>query len=314
MSEIPFGFPVVHRHHPRLLVSHGENLENHALYSISENQHVDLHIPELVSKQAAFTSYGWLVLIDLERRHDDDCGCCLLNILSCERIRIPHNPMRYESYQCILSRPPTEPNCYLMLLPSRLHDNGYLYFCRLGDDDFNETVKYFGNNNTVSAVSGFGGKTYVWMGDTCRLFELEFYGDRMLNIVPLVHVAEEELSTWQLPGDFMDFIIAVDDGEILLVRAILRMYCDVAYFRVFRMGKECVEELTSLGDRALFLGKHGSTVCFADGSSSSGVKRNSIYYYWCNDQNLYVYDFEDRSTTPLRPCTVKGRLFFMSWV
>ncbi|GER52473.1 hypothetical protein STAS_29924 [Striga asiatica] len=313
--------------HPRLLVSHGLNLKNHALYDISKNQHVDLDIPELISKLVFFTSYSnWLVLIDLynDLRHPiHDCGCCLLNITSGQRIRIPHKWIKNYGIECVLCGPPTEPDCHLII-----RNNNNLYYCRLGDDSFIDIEAERYNNKTVSTAASFGRKTYLLMENS--LFELVFHGDRKpsvecgeeLEFVPVVRVAAEELCTWPVkPSATKDFIVkSVECGEILVVRALVQRYTDlfenVAYFRVFRIimgkgNKECVEELKSIGDRALFLGKNGSTTCRAD--MSSGVKRNSIYYYW-DEWDLYVYDLEDRSTTLLRPCPVKGPLFFLCWV
>ncbi|CAA0822535.1 Unknown protein [Striga hermonthica] len=244
--------------HPRLLVSHGKNLKNHALYNVLKNQHVDLNIPEVVSKLVFFTSYGNRpILIDLHNdpRHSiQDCGCCLLNITFGQTIRIPHKWIfNYNTFfECVLCGPPTEPDYHLIIL---------LTVC-------------------LDGACGDGGA---------------------------LHVAREAECNQGL------YSRVVDDGEMLVVRAVVQRYRDlfenVAYFKVSRIimgneNKEYVEELMSIGNRALFLGKNGSTTCFADGSSS-GVRRNSIYYYW-DDRNLYVYDFEDRSTTPLRPCPVKA--------
>ncbi|CAA0816883.1 Unknown protein [Striga hermonthica] len=312
--------------HPRLLVSHGPCLENHALYNISKNQHVDLDIPELVSKEVFFTSYGnWVVLIDIiidPLCPVQKCGCCVLNITSGEKIRILHQ-WHGRFFECILSGPPTEPDCHLIFLPMPRTD--YLYYCRLDDGHFINARGNFGYNNnrriTASTAASFGGKTYLWKGDS--LFELVFRGDRRLDFVPLVRVAAvDELFTWPVKADRVeDFIVSAEYGEGFPLRASFQRYSDlfenVAYFRVFRItmgngNKECVEELTSIGNRALFLGKHGSTACRAD--VSSGVRRNSIYYYWF-DQGLYVYDFEERSTTPLRPCPpVKSGIFSLCWV
>ncbi|CAA0822536.1 Unknown protein [Striga hermonthica] len=313
--------------HPRLLVSHGPYLKKHALYNISKNQHVDLDVPELASKEVFFTSYGnWVVLIDLiidSLRPVQTCGFCVLNITSGEKIRIPHK-WHGRVFQCILSGPPTEPDCHLIILPEPRVN--HLYYCRLDDGHFIEArwnfVYNYNTKITAPTAASFGGKTYLWKGDS--LFELVFRGDRKLDFVPLVHVAvADELFRWPVKARRVeDFIVPVEYGEILVVRAVFDRYTDlfenVAYFKVFRIimgngNKECVEELTSIGNRALFLGKHGSTACFADGSSS-GVRRNSIYYYWDN-QDIFVYDFEDRSTTPLRPCPpVRSGIFSLCWV
>ncbi|GFP91626.1 hypothetical protein PHJA_001306600 [Phtheirospermum japonicum] len=301
---------------PWLFISHGDNFENHTFYNLSKDQHFHRHIPELRDKQVALASYGWLALLDLGKG-PNDCTCCLFNIASKEKIKIPHMQTKYDGgftkyYECVLSKPPTDPDCYVMLISAAFDES--LYFCRIGDEYFADTIRDF-RDGYLSTAKSFNGKTYAWMSKSNSLFEVEFdIEERLIGPGPLVCV-KEPICTWPLkPSASKEFLVEFG-GELLLVHAILDMFSDeygeVAYFRIFTMGREC-SELLNIGDRVIFIGPYGSMSALC--TDESGLKKNSIYYYWRNT-NLFVYDIEDRSTALLEPCPIKSTPYcLMCWI
>ncbi|KAI3462566.1 hypothetical protein Pfo_019229 [Paulownia fortunei] len=301
--------------HPWLLVSQGKNLQTHTFYSISKNEYLERNIPEFRNKKVLSTSYGWLALIDIGKLPLD---CCLVNIESKEKIQLPHIELEGPEssswyYKCILSKPPSDPDCHVLFSSSC--DNSLL-FCRLGDEKFMKRTIHFGDDYLRSATN-FNGKIYAWMSRSCRFVEVDFVGQELI----LKQLVNDRGQLCQIPWPspsvscrFADYLVE-SCNELLLVHMICYNHSgEVAYFRIFKVNtseRECLE-LRSIGDRTIFLGPFGSMS--SSYTDKPGVNKNSIYYTW-TDKNLYVYDIEDRSKTLIKLCPVKrGALSLKFWV
>ncbi|KAG8366537.1 hypothetical protein BUALT_Bualt17G0090200 [Buddleja alternifolia] len=164
--------------HPWLMVSQG--MKRHTFYSISENQYFERCVPEFCDKQVAPTSYEWVTLFD---HSISPIHCCLFNSESREKIQIPPIELPPESkrhlfYRCILSKPPNDPDCHVLLLPN---DN-FRLFCRLGDDKFVRRSNTFGDDY-FSIATNFNGKLYAWMRrfvGSYSLVEVDFVGQELI--------------------------------------------------------------------------------------------------------------------------------------
>ncbi|PIN10679.1 hypothetical protein CDL12_16721 [Handroanthus impetiginosus] len=303
--------------HPWLLVSHGDDYQFHTFYDISKNEYIKRNIPEFRYKQVAATSYGWLLLIDYTIH---PLQCCLVNITSKERIELPH--IEYESlstssffYECVLSKPPNDPYCYVLLVASC---KDYLLFCRVGEEKFIKRPKQF-EDDFFETATNFKGKIYAWMSVSGKLVEVDFVGPELL----LNELVNDKGQLCQIPWPSPSNTYACEDhlvdscGELLLVHMNGYIHSrEVSYFRIFKI-KICErewEELRSIGDRAIFLCPIGSMSFLC--TDKSRLKKNSIYYTrFGTTTNIYVYDIEDRSKTLKKPCPTKGDIRpLMSWI
>ncbi|PIN23690.1 hypothetical protein CDL12_03583 [Handroanthus impetiginosus] len=280
--------------------------EIHTFYSISKNEYIKRKVFEFRDKQVAATSYGWLLLIDYSK---DPLECFLVNTTSKERIELPSIEFDTDSciyYKCVLSKPPTDPNCYVLLIPCWTDD---LLFCRVGEKKFIKRSKQFGDDY-FAASTNFKGKVYAWMSYSGNLVEVDFVGQNLL----LNQMVNNKGQAYQIPVrstsyrfDNQDYLVESCD-ELLLVHMIVYPHSgQPAYFKIFKI-KVCEresEELRSIGDRTIFLSSLGcmSTLC----AGNSGVKKNSIYYTMIHEnRNVYVYDIKDRSKILIKPCDTKG--------
>ncbi|KAG8371685.1 hypothetical protein BUALT_Bualt13G0114000 [Buddleja alternifolia] len=295
--------------HPWLMVSHGKKLRNHTFYSISRNQYFERSIPNFCNMQVSQTNFSeWLALFDFNIR---TFHCCLFNTTSKEKIQLPSFESDLTSYNCILSKPPSDPDCHVLLVSSSI------LFCRLGDDKFIRRTRTFEDGHLMAAVN-FCGKIYGWIIRShayCSLVEVNFVGQDLVlrNFGQYYQIPNPSPLGYPLFGSYL----VESCGELLMVHMII-FPCKqkVAYFRIFKVNfsEMKIEELSCIGDRTIFLCPHGSmsTLC-----GEGTYKKNSIYYLESleSDRNLYVYNIEDESKTLLRPAPIRrNTLYFMSWV
>ncbi|KAI3467524.1 hypothetical protein Pfo_024187 [Paulownia fortunei] len=280
----------IERRPPWLLISHGQQHEKQCFYSISENRFHATSIPELCDKYVLGCAYGWLVLVDTDT---DDC--CLWNPVSMEKIELPQ--LEYSSMynRCVLSKPPTEPDCHILFNSSSASHRA---FCQVGDDEFVIQLSVDEEIYLLAAAS-FQGKIYGFTLPGYRFVTVHFV-DKTLELRPILKGEGEGEGEEDSLGTFL---VHHEHGFLY----------DGLDFRVFRVDtnqKECME-LCDIGKRAIFLSHCGGGFC----SSSAGIKPNSIYYTVPDSRNLYVYDLNDRSTTPLLPCPAARRSQSVScWV
>ncbi|PIN12830.1 hypothetical protein CDL12_14558 [Handroanthus impetiginosus] len=291
--------------HPPLLVSQGKNSQGHTFYDISKNESIKRDIPEFCNKHVSATSYGWLTLIDYRKKPLD---CCLFNPESNEMIQLPSIKPEREKYQCFLSKPPTHPDCYVLLFVSC---RNFLHFCRLGDE------KFIKRQIKLHTLTSFKEKIYARMSESGNFVEIDFV-DQHLLLKEMVNDSGQILHIpWPSPSNapWHAHDLVESCGELLLVHMIgYHHSAQVAYFRIFRINtvEREWEELSSIGDRTIFFSLFGSMSLSC--TNRSYLKKNSIYYSWI-DRNLWIYDIEDRSKTLIKSTTSRiGMTDSKSWI
>ncbi|KAL8059048.1 hypothetical protein ABFX02_03G061900 [Erythranthe guttata] len=299
---------------PVLLISHRNS--NHLLsYKLLENNIRVLNITILRDKIKLGSCYGWLVLANFTTN-----DCCLWNPKSTEIIELPQLPLAHMYCICVLSKPPTEPDCYILFNSTCCMQQS---FCRIGDEEF-VTLPYQrdedGYARRLLAVGSFKGKIYGFT-NTGHLFVTIHFVGKTLELRPIMVVDEPwripQLSPYFLKWCFINMWLIESPqssgSELLLVQKLYtyRYFEDGLDFKVFRIDTDqmkCVE-LDHIGKRAIFVSHHGGALCC---SSTEKIKPNSIYYTNHYGRGMYVFDFENRSITPLLPSHVEGPIEQMS--
>ncbi|KAL9169458.1 hypothetical protein ABFS82_04G080300 [Erythranthe guttata] len=314
---------------PLLMISHGESLEKHSIYDMSEKLLRKLDIPTLRGKKVLGSSYGWLILVEpIDSEDDYDSNCCLFNPTTNDIIELPNLIDWIDYNQCILTKPPTEPDCYVFF--SGLEQS----FCRIGDKEYvtrTEEQQYEEEQENgclgyehLFAIGSFQGQIYGYM-DPDKFVAIHIVGNTIeFSQIPM---AEH----WVIPYSSEDGFIydiwliesAQSDGEPLIVQKVVNVDDDreeLVDFKVFRFDineMECTE-LNNIGNQTIFATEDGFGYC----CSSIGTKPNSIYYTNKDDNNLYIFDLEDRSTSsilqfdddvaankPIMTCWIENQIF-----
>ncbi|CAN4117162.1 unnamed protein product [Withania somnifera] len=114
--------------HPWLVIFHGQKLQKHTFFSITENRSYETSIPELQNVIIRAYAHEWLVLEDIY-----STDCCLWNPISNDKIQLP--PLPYSNrLECLLSAPPHDPQCRLLFLIHETPPPLYPY-----DDTYDES-------------------------------------------------------------------------------------------------------------------------------------------------------------------------------
>ncbi|PIN07754.1 hypothetical protein CDL12_19672 [Handroanthus impetiginosus] len=227
--------------HPWLLVSQGKYLQSQTFCNISKHEYIERDIPEFWNKQVSATSYGWLVLIDYKGVPFD---CSLVNTTSKERIQLPSIEcigIMGHFYQCILSNPPTDSNCQVLLITCS-------------------------NNDYFKAVTNFMGKLYAWMGESGNFVEVDFVGqDIVLNQIMNDKGQLCRIPCPSLPNStgIKDFLVE-SCGELLLCEE-LRNTGDRAIFLCHfgSMSLSCTNR-SYLKRNSIYYARTGTNLCVYD--------------------------------------------------
>ncbi|EYU46024.1 hypothetical protein MIMGU_mgv1a022619mg [Erythranthe guttata] len=165
---------------PLLTVTHGDSLEKHSIYDASEKLFRNLNIPMLSGKKILGSSYGWLILVEpIDSEDDYDSNCCLFNLITNDIIGLPNLIDWIDYDRCILTKPPTEPDCYILF-------NGLEQsFCRIGDKEYvTRTVEQQYEEEKTNGRPGyehlftigcFQGQIYGYM-DPDKFVAIDFVG------------------------------------------------------------------------------------------------------------------------------------------
>ncbi|KAK6115050.1 hypothetical protein DH2020_007319 [Rehmannia glutinosa] len=307
---------------PLLLTSHEENYEKQSFYRFLENRYRTTSIPILCNKRIlASTHEGWVVLV-----HSSNNDCCLWNPVSMEIIELPRLDKSYLYNKCILSKPPTEPDCHILFNSAcTMHQS----FCKIGDDEF---VHHSTEEEEIQlmAIASVQGKIYgvrKFYGiiddydDHYTFVTINLLATSTIELKPLLLCGGQP---WTVPQPSPNWVTWNEScliespcgGELLLVN---KMYSssndnDGLGFRVFRVdinGMVC-SELENIGEQTIFIGYYGSGFC---GSSYGRIKPNSIYYTNEEGRNLSIYCLDDWSKTSFLPSTAVGRYVTLTyWV
>ncbi|EOY10059.1 Uncharacterized protein TCM_025447 [Theobroma cacao] len=281
--------PCISQPYPWLVISHGKYNQRQTFFSVSQHRYYTKIIPEMRNKLICGSSFGWLVLVDRVSPN-----CFLLNLSSMETIQLP--PLNFKLAIGILTAPPSDPNCRILLIDGN-HD---FIFCSPGDSEFSkQKVEDF-----LYSMTTLGGKIYCLTLPEYSLLTMEFEGSS-LRFTKL-NTIRNESNIFHIE-DNRSYLIEFF-GEMLLVCKYLSLKSfewthDIGVFKFDFCGREWVE-VKSIGDNAIFLTDDFYGTCYPVVDS---ITRNSIYYTYSEDKNLYVYDLEDQSITTHLPCPIVSR-------
>ncbi|GFP91938.1 hypothetical protein PHJA_001337900 [Phtheirospermum japonicum] len=139
---------------PLLMTLHGQQYENQSFYNVLENRYQTICLPIFKNRNILGSAYGWLVLAG----HN---GYCLLNPTSLENIELPQLEGHFYYDKCVLSKPPTEPDCHVVF-------NHSFYMClsawRInGEDGFVKASSK--EKGRLTAIASFRGGIYGIFGN-----------------------------------------------------------------------------------------------------------------------------------------------------
>ncbi|KAL3641184.1 hypothetical protein CASFOL_016152 [Castilleja foliolosa] len=294
------------RQPPLLLTIH----KKQTIYRPVDGKCHTVDIPILFDKYVIASTHGWLVLMGPNE------DCCLWNPSSKNMIRLPRLQDYYMYRKCVLSKPPTEPDCHILLLSEELYRPA---FCKIGDVEF----VYQSQKKEVEkliAITYSQGKIYGVMLPGCKFVIIEFVG-RTMEFRPILIKGEQPLKapvinkTWVVCRE-IDLIDSHTDNELLFVKKDLtqdsgRDGSEIIVFRVDINRMECIE-VDDIGDQVILIGQHGTGFCCS--SNGTTFKPNSIYYIVESDSCVYVYDLDDKSTTSWLPHDVGLKYINHFWV
>ncbi|KAL3641153.1 hypothetical protein CASFOL_016121 [Castilleja foliolosa] len=256
-----------------------------------------MFIPVLVDKLILASNYGWLVLVD---RYKGDC--CLWNPVSKDIIELPFLDKCYLYRKCVLSKPPTEPDCHILF--NSLSPN-LQSFCKIGDVEY---VHSSPKEDRLVAIASFQGKIYGVMHPGYKFVTIEFV-ERTIEFRPMLNNMKQPLTAPFIKRDWVlrhDNQLIGSGGELLLV---IKGYVhnnyyiyDGSEYRVFRVDinrMECIE-LDDIGDHAILVNCYGNGY-YCSSSGTNLIKPNSIYNTSYFGAHLYVYDLDDKSTVTWLP-------------
>lgn len=296
---------------PLLLISHGKWFERHLIYNMLDNRCSMLNVPVLRNKKVVGYSHGWFILVGY---HNTD-ECCLFNPISMDITPLPELEDSENHNQCILTKPPTEPDCHILF-----NTGSILYFCRIGDDEFVKLCYHSGPEQPdtrfriFSAIGTFRGQIYGFITFPCQQFgsihflenNLEFRPIKLIGHTCLIPHVTLHRHVWLIESPQECCCDGKVEVELLMIQRVYMME-DVSStrfdFRIFRIdvNEGTYVEVLDLGKRTIFLSSNGSSYCC---NFVEGVKPNSIYYLnrsesdtKSNDRSFHRFDLEDGCTT-----------------
>ncbi|KAL8061932.1 hypothetical protein ABFX02_02G114800 [Erythranthe guttata] len=302
---------------PLLMIFHGKRLARHSIYNPSEKiekRLCMLNTPALRHKKVVGSIYGWLILVEFVDPGDDNsddygADCCLFDPISTKTIELPKLKDDPDFYsQCILTKPPTEPDCYILF-------NGVAQsFCRIGDKEYVTLEDGYESENLL-AIASFQGKTYGFVNPD-KFVTIHFMGKNIEFREILMEVP------WVIPRSSRSYDIWLIEpsqscgDELLMVQKIYTSIdckggVDFIVFRIDTNHQMNCIEVDNIGNQTIFLSESGAGFC----CPSVRVKPNSIYYTNDNDRSLYIFDLKERSTSSmLLSSTVSAKTSSASWV
>ncbi|KAK6132269.1 hypothetical protein DH2020_033969 [Rehmannia glutinosa] len=301
---------IMNKEQPPVLLTTHRKLEMHYFYSFTENRYHATFIPLLLDKRVLASTHGWLVLVDYF-----DGDCCLWNPSSTEIIELPRLQIKPYLYnRCVLSKPPTEPDCHILFNAHTLEQ----YFCKIGDDEFAHHSLREEKYRLVT-IASFQGKIYGVIDDCINYNSYKFVSINLigtsLELIPMFEINGQHWTVPQ-PSPKPNWISWMEgyliespcggEGELwLVIQSFKERYfknCDFRVFRVDINGTRCIE-IENMGDKTIFIGYNGSGFC----CSSSATNPNSIYYTNKEGSIVYIYDLEERNTYTMLACPPLSR-------
>ncbi|OVA08170.1 Protein of unknown function DUF295 [Macleaya cordata] len=295
-------------------------------------------IPEMTRKRfwQSPSHQGWLVILcDSDADPTPNCNfgdCFLWNPVSLERIQLPtllHWVLldHYEIRGCVLSSPPRstasaadadeddDSMVFFLFSPRDESHDCVLVFCRPGEDKQWRRQELSRNNVRIRYAQSlfyFKGKLYVMCGRNWYLEiekQLESDDDEdddhqtfsirslVLNDDPFFPSKGGSLISFKI-----DHVESCNEiFKVVKYHSTRGSNKVVTSIRVLRLDFSLMasEEVKSLGDHVLFLGRSTTASCSA---AELGLTRGCLFYTLPKDQTLYIFDIEDNATTVYLPC------------
>ena len=275
--------------HPWLMFSHGKNKQRQTFFNIPEHHYYTKIIPELHNKRVACSSYGWLILEDLD---SDDCF--LLNLLSMEKIQLPPMDLDYEV--CILSLPPSDPNCYVLFVT-----NDFLLSWQPGDNefvrkDFQIEVEFI----DWASIIVHQGQIYAIVNPKAYILVADFTRS-IIRFTKLINESAPIIGSHGII--FFKSYLIESSGELLVVHKVFSTMFQLRHvvlnFEIYRLdrSKDIWTKVRNIGKQTIFLSADEGKCRLVQ---NAGIKENSIYF--TRYRNLYVFDLDDQSVTVSLPC------------
>ncbi|KAL3641281.1 hypothetical protein CASFOL_016249 [Castilleja foliolosa] len=292
---------------PYLLTIH----QNLTVYRPVDGTSRTMFIRILARKYVIASTHGWLVIVDQYYR-----SCHLWKPGSKDRIKLPRLQDFHYYRKCVLSKPPTEPDCYILFISDDLL---WQAFCKIGDVEFACPTQEKEVDRLI-AIASFQGKIYGVMSPDYKFVTIEFVG-RTMEFRPILINGEEPLKAPAIKRNWIvrhenDLIHSHSGNELLLViknftQGSIKDGSEIRVFRVDINRMECIE-VDDLGDQVILIGQYGPGFCCS--SRGTTFKPNSIYYIMEFDSCVYVYHLDDKSTTSWLPHDLRLNDISHFWV
>ncbi|KAL3641229.1 hypothetical protein CASFOL_016197 [Castilleja foliolosa] len=295
---------------PSILTIHYRQQGKHTIYRPVDGKSHIICTSILIDKYVVASTHGWLVLTDKIKQ-----DCCLWNPDSKDVIKLPRLQKNCFYSKCVLSKPPTEPDCHILFTSDDLFQQA---FCKIGDVEF----VYQSQIKEVERLIGIAssqGKIYGVMIPDFKFVTIEFVG-RTIEFRPILINGEQPLTAPVIEKNWVvrnvsDLIDSHTGNELLFVVKDLTQnsIMDGSEFTVFRVDinrMECIE-VDDIGDQVILIGQCGTGFCCS--SSGTTFKPNSIYYIREYERCVYVFDLDDKSTVSWLPNDV-GYVLNHFWV
>ncbi|KAJ6349088.1 hypothetical protein OIU77_006641 [Salix suchowensis] len=283
---------------PWLVVIPGSGEEGQTFYDISESHCHVKNIPELQDKVVATCSYGWLVIAGYLISDD----CFLFNPISTKKIQLPSLAPVFSYDKCVLSSPPDDPGCVVMLLSFDIGTVRVL-FCKAGDVEWTRQVLKLHDEDGSDYVRSVGvhkGDIYIltWYE---HLYLVKFDNSSSITLVDLKVDDSTCPTTAKFYCRFPTYLVETC-GELL------RLHCNIRHRQVLDIWvyKLDFEEkvwtrVKELKDQAIFIGSSSGQV-LACSTEESRIHGNKIYLTLAEERTLYVYDLDLCALEVCLPC------------
>ncbi|KAJ4844852.1 hypothetical protein Tsubulata_021830 [Turnera subulata] len=288
---------------PWLVYSHGKRYRNQSFYDVSGGSCHLKSIPEMRNKLIWNYSYGWLILSHASKdgttlpKKDRDCS--LLNLISMQNIKLPRMTNFATSY-VLLSRPPNDPNCYVMCFPL---EKQCVIFCKVGDVEWIEKeLQDLGlrpdEEDYLGCVSTYDGQIHMLRSNKLFLVEIEDYH------VTCTDLQIERSRRPQLSPRVQHLQSMVESSGELFLIYIFDFGRYFNHFEIMKLDSENKKwvSVQNLKDRAIFINLHGGPIASISTKEFSGLKENTIYFTLPEDRFLYHYNLEERRVAICMPC------------
>ncbi|RWR86987.1 Sec1-like protein [Cinnamomum micranthum f. kanehirae] len=248
-------------------------------------------VRQMYNKDVKLSYCGWLLLEDSSGRF------CLFNPESLREIEVPQVTKEFRDYICVLSVPPTDPNCNLILLRTDAH---VIYYCRITEDSGFSEVQFDCLKTTGDRFDGAlscKGKIYV-ITIHFGFGVIDFDSSNRCPTIRDLGVPSPVREVW-----FDTTLYLVESrGEVFLVLLIFHwqkhMASDVLVFKM-DFSQMLWVKASSIDDRVFFLSKSGSLSCSA---FELGLEGSQVFFYFERDMSLHSYHMKERSISAHLTC------------